>query len=75
MPAKRKTTNASNAVDTVKTDSIKNEDMPNVKAEDVKKETAPKRKKPAAKRPAAPVEPERYGDQGRSEEEDPFCSI
>ena len=58
MPAKRKTTNASNAVDTVKTDSIKNEDMPNVKAEDVKKETAPKRKKPAAKRPAAPVEPE-----------------
>lgn len=58
MPAKRKTTNASNAVETVKTDSIKNEDMPNVKAEDVKKETAPKRKKPAAKRPAAPVEPE-----------------
>ena len=58
MSAKRKTTNASNAVETVKTDSIKNEDMPNVKAEDVKKETAPKRKKPAAKRPAAPVEPE-----------------
>ena len=58
MPAKRKTTNASNAVETVKTDSIKNEDMPNVKAEDIKKETAPKRKKPAAKRPAAPVEPE-----------------
>lgn len=58
MSAKRKTTNASNAVETVETDAIKNEDMPNVKAEDVKKETAPKRKKPAAKRPAAPVEPE-----------------